>query len=50
MDSAAATLGRIPSWINAPVSGYAYTEFIVDTLGHAEPGDLSIKADSKEAE
>lgn len=50
VDSPAVTLGRIPSWINAPVSGYAYTEFVVDTLGLVESAGLSIRAKSKEIE
>lgn len=50
VDSAAVTLHRIPSWINAPASGYAHTEFVVDTLGRVESTSLSIRADSKEVE
>ena len=50
VDSPAVTLSRVPSWIRAPVGGYAYTEFVVDTLGHVESHNLLIKADSKQIE
>ncbi len=50
VDSPAVALSRVPSWVRAPLVGYAYTEFVVDTLGWAESQSLSIRADSKEVE
>jgi hypothetical protein len=48
VDSPAVTLQRVPQWIDAPISGYAYVEFVVDTLGRVELPSLMIQAEPKE--
>ncbi len=48
VDSPAVTLQRVPQSIDAPLSGYAHVEFVVDTLGRAEPQSLTIQAEPKE--
>ena len=48
VDSPAVTLQRGSRSIDASISGYAYVEFVVDTLGRAEPQSLTIRADPKE--
>lgn len=48
VDSPAVVLQRIPPQIDAPLSGYAQVEFIVDTLGRAERTSLVIEAEPSE--
>lgn len=48
VDSPAVVRNRIPEWIRAPIAGYAYVEFVVDTLGRPEANSLTIQADPGE--
>jgi len=48
VDSPAVVLQPVPRSIDAPMSGYAYVEFVVDTLGRAELPGLTIQAEPRE--